>query len=109
MKITYKFKNIKILIIIFIITLLFCILNINTENFKLFGVRDCYCEKKGLEKAYGPTMCVFEDGKFDLHKNCRCIDPKTGFCIECYPKVKKPFATLVSKKHWKKMLRDSGY
>jgi hypothetical protein len=32
MKITNKFKNIKIIIIIFIITLLFCILNINTEN-----------------------------------------------------------------------------
>ena len=76
---------------------------------KLHTVRDTYCEDKNLKKAYGPTMCIFEDGQFDLHKNCRCIDPYTGFCKECYPRVDKSFATLVSKRKWRKMLRESGY
>jgi hypothetical protein len=107
----YKFlNNYK-----FIIIILFCLISfvsysdINNERFKLYGVRDDYCENKGLRKTYGPTMCIFEDGEFDLHKNCRCVDPSTGFCKECYPRVNKPFATLVSKRKWKKMLRESGY
>lgn len=103
----YKFLN-KYKFIIITIIFLISFVSYN-ENFELYGIRDSYCENKGLNKAYGPTMCIFEDGEFDLHTNCRCIDPKTGFCVECYPRVNKPFATLVSKRKWKKMLRDSGY
>ena len=55
-------------------------------------------------------QCVFfEDGSFNLHTNCKCVDPSTGYCKECYPNVEKPFATLVSKKKWKRMMRKRGY
>ena len=90
--------------------LIICALNIGiTENFEMFPVRGDYCEKQNLKKAYGPTMCLFEDGSFNLHTNCRCVEPSTGYCKECYPDVKKPFATLVSKKKWKQAMRKRGY
>tara|TARA_B100001123_G_scaffold431644_1_gene553401 strand:+ start:2684 stop:3037 length:354 start_codon:yes stop_codon:yes gene_type:complete len=106
-----KYKFIILLILLILIALCYNTNTLNAslynENFKLHTVRDTYCEDKNLKKAYGPTMCIFEDGQFDLHKNCRCIDPYTGFCKECYPRVDKSFATLVSKRKWRKMLRES--
>ena len=59
-----------------------------------YSVRDKYYENKNLKIK----MCILEDGSFNLHTSCRCEDPITGFCKECYPEVKKPFTTLVSKK-----------
>jgi hypothetical protein len=98
------------IIYLFLALLLICSLNLGmTEHFKMFPVRDVFCEEQGLKKAYGPTMCVFEDGTFNLHTNCRCVDPVTGYCKECYPEVKKQFATLISKKKWRRMMKNRGY
>jgi hypothetical protein len=104
-----NYLNCKIIYLILAL-LLICSLNIGlTEDFEMFPVRDDYCESKNLKKAYGPTMCVFEDGSSNLHTNCRCVDPGTGLCSECYPDVKKKFATLVGKKKWERAVRNSGY
>ncbi len=98
------------IIYLFLALLLICSLNLGiNENFTMFPVRDTYCEDQGLKKAHGPTMCVFEDGSFDLHTNCRCVDPATGYCKECYPRVKKKFTTLISKKKWQQLMEDRGY
>lgn len=100
----------KKIIYLFLCLLFICILNNSiNENFTMFPVRDDYCEKKNLKKSYGPKMCVFEDGSFNLHTNCRCEDSITGYCKECYPEVEKKFATLISKKKWERLKRERGY
>lgn len=95
-----KKKILKLLLILF--SILFFGLIFNNENFTLYKTNDLYCENKDLKKAYGPTMCVLEDGTYNLHTNCRCVDPITGYCKECYPEEQKPFATLVGRKKFKK-------
>jgi len=93
--------------VLLLFSILIFIVSINPINEKyLYPVRDEHCEIQGLDKAYGPTMCILENGTFDLHSNCRCVDPNTGICKECYPDVEKPFATLISKKKYKKLLRN---
>ena len=48
------------IIYLFLALLLICSLNLGiNEHFKMFPVRDDFCEKQNLKKAYGPTMCVF--------------------------------------------------
>ena len=78
----------KILLIILSLFALFKLIS-KDEHFTLYGVNDLYCENKDLKKAYGPTMCVHEDGTYNLHTNCRCVDPITGHCNECYPEEEK--------------------
>ena len=50
-------------------------------------------------------MCVLEDGTYNLHTNCRCVDPITGYCKECYPEEQKPFASLVSRKRFRRLMK----
>lgn len=100
----------KVIIYVTLVLIFICAFNNSIfEKLTIFPVRDKYCENKDLKKAYGPKMCILEDGSFNLHTSCRCEDPITGFCKECYPEVKKPFATLVSKKTWNKMMNDDYY
>tara|TARA_Y100000591_G_C21698702_1_gene627128 strand:- start:356 stop:682 length:327 start_codon:yes stop_codon:yes gene_type:complete len=100
-------NNLKLILRLFCILLLVVILFslMNKEKFTLYGVNDLYCENKDLKKAYGPTMCVYEDGTYNLHTNCRCVDPITGYCKECYPEEHKPFASLVSKKKFRRLMK----
>jgi hypothetical protein len=82
--------------VICLFLLLLFVISINPINEKyLYPVKDEHCEIQNLKKAYGPTMCILKDGTFNLHTNCRCVDPNTGDCEECYPTVNKPFATLI--------------
>ncbi len=58
----------------------------------LWPSRDTYCEERGLKKSYMPQKCiVLDDGgnvkAWDRYRNCRCVNPKTGFCASCYPRV----------------------
>lgn len=58
----------------------------------LWPSRDTYCERKGLKKSYMPQKCVRLDKcgrikEMNRYKNCRCVDPRTGLCMECYPEV----------------------
>lgn len=85
----------KSLIFLFLLLLFVVSINPINENY-LYPVKGEHCEIQGLKKAYGPTMCILEDGTFNLHSNCRCIDPYTGLCKECYPEENKPFATLIN-------------
>ena len=67
-----------------------------TESFgyydNLWPSRDTYCEERGLKKSYMPQKCIKIDEcgrakSWDNMRNCRCVDPKTGFCKICYPRV----------------------
>jgi len=91
--------------IIMISVYVLCKLISKREPFTLYSVNDLYCENKDLKKAYGPTMCVHEDGTYNLHTNCRCVDPITGNCNECYPEEEKPFASLIGRKKFRRLMR----
>lgn len=47
---------------------------------------DQYCENQGLVKAYPGQICCHK-GDCDYFRNCRCKDPKTGSCKECWPPI----------------------
>jgi hypothetical protein len=83
------------LIICLLVIILFSIINyyiIQTENYKnyLYPIKglDNECEKKGLNPAFMPTVCV-KDGKMNTFANCKCVDKKTGKCKICYPEIRK--------------------
>ena len=83
------------LIICLLVIILFSIINcyiIQTENYKnyLYPIKglDNECEKKGLNPAFMPTVCV-KDGKLNTYANCKCVDKKTGKCKICYPEIRK--------------------
>lgn len=74
------------------------------ENFGFFDnlwpSRDTYCEARGLKKSYMPQKCIILDDcgrvkAWDRYRNCRCVDPKTGFCQLCYPRV-DPYMSSVA-------------
>lgn len=83
----------------FILLLLLLLFRNNIQNIERFGYFDnlwpskgTYCESKGLMKSYMPQECIILNDKGEIVKhdkctNCRCINPRTGFCAECYNNV----------------------
>lgn len=83
-----------LIIAIIIIILLNPTRNIKIEHFKQkltdkFLYKIHYKCKNGLIKAYSPEICcIYKDNSVscDHKKLCRCKDPNTGFCKQCYKK-----------------------
>lgn len=76
--------------IIFIIIVLFILLNNNIYERYLNPLQDLQkiCKEKGLEPSYMPQVCYKSDGTFDPYSNCECVD-KTGMCATCYKPLTK--------------------
>ena len=92
----------KLLIIVLLLVIILCSLRNTNEGFNgLYPVHGTYCEKRGLNKSYMPQTCVLKDGCMDPHANCRCVDPKTGQCVICYPSSNKKFTRLMDEHHHK--------
>ena len=92
----------KLLITVMLLVIILCSLRNTNEGFNgLYPVHGTYCENKGLKKSYMPQPCILQDGCINRHANCRCVDPKTGRCVICYPPSKKPFVHLVDDNHHK--------
>ena len=57
----------------------------------LWPTRSDYCENKDLETAFSPMICSKGDSiniEY-IEGNCRCLNPTTGNCAECYPNIKQ--------------------
>ena len=84
------------MLIILLISRRFITYKRNIEYFgyfdNLWPSKGTYCESKGLMKSYMPQECIILNDKCEIVKhdkctNCRCINPRTGFCAECYNNV----------------------
>lgn len=80
------------MITIIISIILLIILFIIRKEYFLVPSHDNYCENIGLDKSYLPQICMIleNDGTIKYQnkkRNCKCINPKTGFCVLCYPET----------------------
>ena len=79
----------------------------NNDPF-LYPLRSDYCRNNGLQNAVMPKLCCLPGQKCDVYANCRCIDPATNECAECWRDIDVSFHNYVLKKRIKAKEETKG-
>ena len=79
----------------------------NNDPF-LYPLRSDYCRSNGLQNAVMPKLCCLPGQKCDPYANCRCINPTTNECAECWRDIDVSFHNYVIKKRIKAKEESKG-